>query len=1245
MSNSRLCPGCGKEIGAPETTCPSCGMTLDLTGFTAAGGAIPGPAPGGAASGPAPAGSMSDPTLAAPPPGGAEEQALAVGRVLGGRYEILGVVGKGGMGWVYKARDREIDRLVALKVIRQDLAKDETVLARFRDEIVLARSVTHRNVLRIFDISDVEGIKLISMPYVEGKDLKTLILEKGPLAVEEAVGIARQVADALRCAHEAGVIHRDLKPQNILIDEGGNALVTDFGIAKSAECGGLTVTGQIIGTPEYMSPEQAEGAEVDYRTDIYSFGLVLYEMLTGQVVFKADTIISTLMKRLRERPPAPSSLNPSVPAWLDKLTAKALERNLADRYGSIADLIADIDTQTVKVKRRLRPRTVGIIAAVVGLGVLGALIAVLKPSLVFHQARTYLAILPFENTTGDGGLDWLVSGIPDNLTADLAQSKYFRIMSTERLRQVVEDMGRDATDLASADIVRRLARATDLDAVALGSFIRSGAEVRISLKVEDARSQEIIGSTMVKGTEADLLAMIDELTRATKQIFKLSRRAIDADLDRDVALQRTRSVKAASDFARGLDLAHQGSYLEAVRAFQSAIEADPDFAIAYGKAAEAYKDLGYDDKAESLSFAAVERVVKFMDRVPAADRAFIMAGHADITHNTEEAVRSYQDFVSAYPDDPEGYYKLGVTYDAVSEWAPAAANFRKAIELDPKFASARFGLARVLINQNSLGDALRELDEALRLYRDLGNREGEATVLNAIGVVYNRQNDYEKAIEYYRASIKIKEELDDKRGIAASLGNLGLVYEIVGKRDQALEVLNRSLEIKREIGDKMGISTALNKIGQIYQSDGRFDEALANFERSCEIRREIGSKDLTASSLSDMAAVYSLMGKYDKSIELDSMALALRQEVGDVTDQVRSLINMAGSLADRGAAPRARALLNQAASMAAELGDARLAAKIDEGVGQFHLAEGRVDSALVFLDRAYRAQVSLEDKPAAAATTVFLGEALGLKAEYTKALRDFDAAITLAGEVREREVAAMALVGKAELFYQAGYAPGLDSLVAALDLYDKKSLSYQLRCRLDLLRALGMCAARRWGDAMAASDAARAAVGPNDVRSHVVSLLVRGLAAAGAGRAAQAQADLESARAEAHRYGLRDLEVRGLLALGRTLSQSGKGAEGLALCEEALQVAAETGISQAEYLLACGGAALAAGDGVKAASYYERGLAEAASVVERRCPRRLRSYYVARLSLGQHIADLSGLPGSSEREAAVRRYETTFGLK
>jgi tetratricopeptide (TPR) repeat protein len=1217
------CPHCGEELAAHRERCPACGVTLPQTDFT----------------------KIADPTL----PGGLasalEEQALETGRVLGSRYEILEVLGKGGMGWVYKARDREIDRLVALKVIRQDLARDASVIRRFRDEIVLARRVTHKNVLRIHDIAEVEGIKLISMPYIEGKDLKALILERGPLGVDEAVKIARQVAEALKAAHEAGVVHRDLKPQNIMIDADGAACVADFGIAKSVEAGGLTVTGQIIGTPEYMSPEQAEGKEVDHRTDIYSFGLVLYEMLTGQVAFKADSIISTLMKRLREEAGPPSKVSPAVPPWLDRLVAKALARDLGARYASMDEILADIGSQTVRLRRRLGRRSLAAILVVGGLAGVAAAALILKPTLVLRQAKTYLAILPFENLADESGLDWLASGIPDNLTADLAQSRYFRIMSPERLRQVVGEMGKDLADLASPEVVSRLARATDLDAVALGSFIKAGGEIRITIKVENAHDQEIIGTRTVSGTEADVLAMIDELTRLTKQIFNLSQKAIDADLDKEFAVQRTKSVKAAAEFAKGVESAYRGSYLDAVGAFEAAIQADPDFAMAYGKAAEAYKHLGYDDKAERLSFTAVEKVVKFMDRVPPADRTFIMAGHADITHNVEEAVRSYKDFISAYPDDPEGYYKLGLIYDSVSEWVLAAENLKRAVELDPKFGSARFGLARVLINQNALGEALGELRRTLTLYRDIGNREGEAQVLNAIGVVYNRQNDFEKAIEHYQASIRIKEDLNDKRGIAASLGNLGLVYEILGRRDEALEALTRSLEIKREIGDKLGISTALNKIGQIHEGDGRFEEALVNFERSYEIRKEAGSKDLMASSLSDMGTAYWLMGKYDESIKMDSLALALRSEIGDVGDEVRSLVNLAEALVCRGKTAEARADLDQAVSLAAGTEDARLKAKVDQTAGFVQLSLGRADSALVFLSRACEVQRSLDEKPAAAATLIWLGEALRLKGDYGRALRELDGASSLADEVRDREAAASALVGKADTFFDIGYQAGADSVLAAARAYDSNSLSHLLRCRLNLLEARRLCAGEQDSEALRLCEETCASIGLHDVRCRAVGMLTCAEANLDLGRADEAEQGIQAVREEARKYGLRDIEAQSALRLGQMLSRQGRTKEATALSEEALGIAAATGICLVDYLLGCGEAWLAAGDDAQAAGYYERALEEASLVVAEKCPRRLRQYYVSSRNLKACLDKLGRLPGSSRGESALAGYRETLGLK
>jgi serine/threonine protein kinase/Tfp pilus assembly protein PilF len=1210
------------QVDGEHEHCPSCGLTMAQTDFT----------------------QLSDVTLPGNAASGAEEKPLEKGRVLGDRYEILDVVGKGGMGWVYKARDREIDRLIALKVIRRDLAGDETVIRRFRDEIILARKVTHKNVLRIYDIAEVEGVKFISMPYIEGKDLKTLIQEHGPLGTDETVRIARQVAEALKSAHEAGVIHRDLKPQNILIDPDGTAYVSDFGIAKSAEKGGMTVTGQIIGTPEYMSPEQAEGKDVDYRTDIYSFGLVVYEMLTGEVPFKADSIITTLMKRLREQPQLPSILNPSVPQWLDRLTSRALERNLEDRYASIEQVLADIDSQTVRIKKRLRPRTLGILAGVAGVAIVALLVFALKPTLVFHKARTYLAILPFQNVTKDASLDWLVSGIPDNLTADLAQSKYFRIMSAERLAQVVGEMGRDMADLTSGESIRLLARASNLDAVALGSFIKAGDEVRITLTVENAHTHEIIGSEVVKGSEEDLLAMIDQLTRVTKQIFKLSRRAIDADLDTDVAMQRTKSVRAASEFARGLDLARKGSNLEAAQAFESAIEADPDFAMAYGKAAETYKNLGYDDKAEKLSFTAVEKVVKFMDRVPPADRTFIMANNADITNNAEEAIRSYKDFIAAYPDDPEGYYKLGLAYDARSEWDAAAENIEKAIRLDPKFASARFKLGIVRINQGKLDEALGEMEQALQLYKDLGNREGEANVLNAIGVVHNRRSEFEKAIEYYQRSIDIKQELGDKRGIAASLGNLGLVYELMGRRDQALEVLERSLEIKREIGDKRGISTALNKIGLIYQSQGRFEEALANYERSYETRKEIGSKDLMASSLSDMGTVYSMMGRYDKAIEMDSLALALRMETGDARDEVLSLLNICLTLIYRGDFSQARARLDQGAAIVAGLDDERLRARCDQTRGIFYVLRGQADSSVVALSSAFATQQSIEEKPAAATTAIWLGEAFHAKADYVQALRNFDAAIAYAKESGDQELGAAAAEGKAETFMEIGHFAGVDSLSRWIDTFDRRSLSHQLRCRLQLLDARRLHLPGKCAEALASCDEVVSSIGHNDVRCRATAMMLSGQAKLAAGYPAEALSATEAVVAETQQYKLGDLRVAALTQMGDLLYGEHRAGDALAAYQQALDIADRLGIGDVVQLLGCGEASVAAGHSPQAAAYYERALERAAAIVEQSCPRRLKQVYVSHLDLARYVSEYERL-APPEALSASRRYRDRFGLK
>src|SRR6266566_4769595 len=268
---------------------------------------------------------------------------LRPGTVLGLRYEILQILGEGGMGAVYRARDREVNRIVALKVIRPELTGNSAILDRFKQELVLSHQVTHKNVIRIYDMGDADGLKFITMEFVEGQDLRTLIQEKKKFAPEEAVEITQQICRALEATHNVGVIHRDLKPQNIMRDKSGRVLLMDFGLARTIEGDGMTQTGALVGTMEYMSPEQALGKGLDQRSDLFTVGLILYELLTGKMPFQAESALASLIKRTQERAIPVTDHDGTIPKTLTNIVSKCLERDPALRYSSAAEMLGHLD--------------------------------------------------------------------------------------------------------------------------------------------------------------------------------------------------------------------------------------------------------------------------------------------------------------------------------------------------------------------------------------------------------------------------------------------------------------------------------------------------------------------------------------------------------------------------------------------------------------------------------------------------------------------------------------------------------------------------------------------------------------------------------------------------------------------------------------------------------------------------------------------------------------------------------------
>jgi serine/threonine protein kinase len=262
--------------------------------------------------------------------------------VIADRYEIVAHVGDGGMGSVYKALDRELERIVALKTIRPDLASNAAVLRRFKQEILLARKVSHPNVIRIYDLGVAGALRFLTMEFFEGEDLCAYLERRGSLPPDEAVNIIRQVCEGLQAAHREGVIHRDLKPQNISIDAAGQVRILDFGLARGFEMPGVTHTGLAVGTPDYMAPEQARGEGASVRSDIYAVGLTFYELLTGELPFKGESAMARLVQRTMHMPPRPKSIKGEIPQHLDNIIVRCLEINPEQRYESAQALLADL---------------------------------------------------------------------------------------------------------------------------------------------------------------------------------------------------------------------------------------------------------------------------------------------------------------------------------------------------------------------------------------------------------------------------------------------------------------------------------------------------------------------------------------------------------------------------------------------------------------------------------------------------------------------------------------------------------------------------------------------------------------------------------------------------------------------------------------------------------------------------------------------------------------------------------------
>jgi tetratricopeptide (TPR) repeat protein/TolB-like protein len=632
-----------------------------------------------------------------------------VGRTLG-PYRVLESLGSGGMGHVYAAEDTRLERRVALKVLPPEMAEHPDKLARFQREAKAVASLSHPGIVTLLTpLEEADGVRFLTMELVEGETLSKSIPARG-FPVERFLSLAIALTDAVSAAHRQGILHRDLKPDNVMLTPDGRLKVLDFGLAKlrfdeqgdqtTRETQSVTEDGRIVGTVAYMSPEQAQGLPVDHRSDIFTLGILLYEMATGERPFRGNTNLSVLSSILKDTPRPASELRDDVPKPLARMIQRALEKRPEDRYQSatdlrrdLEDLKRDVDTGEVVLRttagrtrveapRRRRwalPAAIG--AALVVVGAMAALFFRGQPPATAADGRRSVAVFYFDNLSGDPQLDWLRTGLTDMLVTNLSQSPGLRVLGTTRLYQLLEDAGHRDDRTVSGPVVESVSRKAGATTALTGSFVRAGSQIRISASVQDPRSGEVLAAERVEGdAESGLFALVDELTgRLRKRLEGPSTpRLADAGhghwKEKKLEEVTTSSLAAFKYYTEGNRLHDRLQEKEAQAYFEKAVQADPGFAMALAKLSVVHANQGDLDAARAYAAKALEKA----GNLPPAERYYIEGRHDSL--------------------DPASIEK-------------AVAAYGKAVEDSPGHTAARNNLAQLLIELKRYPEALVQLEE------------------------------------------------------------------------------------------------------------------------------------------------------------------------------------------------------------------------------------------------------------------------------------------------------------------------------------------------------------------------------------------------------------------------------------------------------------------------------------------------------------------------------------------------------
>jgi tetratricopeptide (TPR) repeat protein/TolB-like protein len=1117
---------------------------------------------------------------------GLERAALAVLGALGprgnlvgrrlGAYQVTAVLGAGGMGDVYRATDTKLGRDVAVKVLPAAFSADPERLRRFEQEARLLAALNHSTIGAIYGLEEAEGVRALILELVEGPTLADRLAE-GPIALPEALSIARQIASALEAAHGKGIIHRDLKPANIKITPQGLVKVLDFGIAKPGAADRVspeTREGVLLGTASYLSPEQARGQPVDARADVWAFGCVLYEMLVGRTAFTGSTTLGTIAAIL-ERDPDWHALPTGTPTSVGRLIHRCLEKERDRRISDARELQAELERIAAEIGRpRGRPalRRLALVltsaAVLVTVFILMGVILVGPRALrdrwferaawrsrsavpvapgagtgtnaIRVRARRAIAVMGFQNLSRRGEAAWLSPALSETLTMELASGGALRAIPGESVARMKIDLDVADVDSFAQDTLARIRKNIGADLLVLGSYLTVGREgearIRLDLRLQDAATGEVVATVTETAAESELLDLVSRTGARLRERLGVGELSPEDSASARASLPASREVVRL--YAEGLDKLRLFDALGARDLLERAISADPDYALAHAALASAWSALGYDARA----IAESKKALDLAGKLSREQRLAIEGSYQEMAHDWNEAAKIYKALWTVFPDNLDYGLRLAEVYSAGGKGKEALAVVGEVRSLPaPSRDDPRIDLAEV-VAAGSLSDFKRQQAAAERAATK-GNAQGSRLLLAQARLLEGRalyeQGQLTEAAATSREAREIYTAAGDRAGAAAALNNIASVLSDRGEVVQSTSMHREAAEIFRQIGNKKGMANALNNIAVRLKDDGDLPGARKIQEQVLTLRRDIGDRSGAAVSLSNVGVIVFEQGNLASARRMYEESLSICREIGDKRGMVRAMLNIAIVLSRQGDLAGAGRLHEESLAIRREIGDKRGVAVALINLADVLLSRGDLAAASAAVDESMAIGREIDAKRTQAYAFFTRAGILEAEDRLKEARTAIEEALAIREQLRETLTIVESRIGLAGLAIEMDQAAEAEALArsAAEACRQSKQTDDESLARVVLARALlAQGRAPEARHAIAEGWALVRRTGNREMRLELQ--IIEGRVNAVSGQAALGARAIESARREAAQAGLAGLELEARLALGETEMRS-----------------------------------------------------------------------------------------------------------